>query len=706
MGEALRREGGGLHCAARMFDLSTLNPQQREAVEAVEGPVLVLAGAGTGKTRVITYRIAHLMARGVPPERILAVTFTNKAAREMLERVHQLVAAGWKARGADREAGRARPLLCTFHSFGVRLLRRHIERLGYKRNFVIYSESDQLALVRRILSRFSGAVPAADAAQVLAWLSRWRNGDRGVWERMSEEVRGLAERVRTAYEAGLRACNAVDFDDLLLLPLRLFREHPEVLAECQEQYRYVLVDEYQDTNGVQFELLRMLAGRYRNLCVVGDDDQSIYGWRGAELANLLELEQHFPGLRVIRLEQNYRSTNTILRAANALIRNNARRRPKQLWSRKGEGTRIVVRTFAHEEAEATGVVEEIEARRLGRRIPWSAQAILFRTNTQARPLETALRRAGVRYRVVGGQSFFDRREIKDAVAWMRTLVNPQDDISLLRIANVPPRGLGEETMQRLLALSAERHCPVYAVLKEAAAEPGWAGRSRQAIQGLVKEIEGARQDLERSCGGKTGRSLGEWMTEFFDRLGYFALVRRGEKDPEAGEHRVRNVREFLAGLGEMAGGDGEGFGSPLERLQRFLEEVSLDAERMEEEAESPAGDAVTLITIHSCKGLEFPHVFIVGLEEGLLPHSRSVAEGTIEEERRLFYVAVTRAMETLHLSHCSARRKSGELTPCQPSRFLRELPAELLEWVEAQAQKPVDTASARDWFARMREAVG
>jgi superfamily I DNA/RNA helicase len=683
-----------------MVNLSQLNPQQREAVETVDGPVLVLAGAGTGKTRVITYRIAHLIARGVPGDRILAVTFTNKAAREMLERVETLLGR----RGGGPAAG-SRPLICTFHSFGVRLLRRYIERLGYKRNFVIYSESDQLALVRRILGRFAGGVPRVDPWVVLGWLSRWRNGDVALWQRLDEESRLLAERVRSAYEQGLRACNAVDFDDLLLLPLRLFREHPDVLAECQERYRYVLVDEYQDTNAVQLELLRCLVARHRNLCVVGDDDQSIYGWRGADLTNVLNLEAHFPELRVIRLEQNYRSTNTILRAANALIRQNARRRPKQLWSRRGEGAKIVLRVYADEAEEAAGVVEAIERKRLLQRVPWSAQAVLFRTNGQARPLEMALRQAGVRYRVVGGQSFFDRREIRDVVAWLKTLVNPEDDVSLLRIANVPPRGLGEETMERVLALSVERHVPVYHALREAMTSDRFTARARQAMAGLVETIEEVRRAWS-SVGPGAGLGFGaETWIGFFERLGYFEMLRRSEKDAEAGENRVQNVREFLTDLMQRGNGTAGVEGSALDRLQTALETVTLDAERFEEE-EQPAGDAVTLITMHSCKGLEFPHVYIVGLEEGLLPHARSTLEGTIEEERRLFYVAITRAMETLELSHCEGRRKYGERTPCQPSRFLQELPEEVLVRVNSgpAAAPPVD--SARDWFARMREAVG
>src|SRR5579884_3794255 len=377
-----------------MLDLSALNPQQRQAVETLRGPVLILAGAGTGKTRVITCRVAHLMVRGVPPANILGVTFTNKAAREMQNRVAQLL-----PRRSSPAGEASRPTLCTFHSLCVRILRQHIEKLGYKRQFVIYDEAEQLAAVKKILSGLSVNGKKADPAAVRAWLSRYKNG--GARAAATDETAALAEHLRRRYESALRACNAVDFDDLILFTLRLFREHPEVLEACRARYRYIMVDEYQDTNAAQFELVHALAKEHRNLCVVGDDDQSIYGWRGAEIANLLDLEKHFPEVKIIKLEQNYRSTTTILRAANALIQNNIRRRGKTLWSANGTGAKIRLCTFDNEEAEAREVVAQIEFRRIARRIPWRDCAILFRTNQQSRPLETALRAAGVRYRLVG-----------------------------------------------------------------------------------------------------------------------------------------------------------------------------------------------------------------------------------------------------------------------------------------------------------------
>ena len=404
-----------------MLNLSSLNPQQREAVETIRGPVLILAGAGTGKTRVITCRIAHMVERGVAPGHILGVTFTNKAAREMLERVTKLLPKRTHPEGKKAE----RPTICTFHSLCVKILRQHIEKLGYKKNFVIYDESEQLAAVKKILSAISTKGDKADPGAVLAMLSKFKNGGERSTAFADPNVRALAQHVAKRYESALHACNAVDFDDLILLTLRLFREHPDALGVCREKYRYVMVDEYQDTNASQFELVHALTREHRNFCVVGDDDQSIYGWRGAEIANLLNLEEHFPEVKIIKLEQNYRSTSTILNAANAIIKNNARRRGKTLWSGKGAGGKILVQTYNSDEDEAREVVGQIEFKRLAHRIPWKDCAILFRTNQQSRPMETALRTAGVRYHLIGGQSFFDRREIKDFLAYVKIFLNPQ-----------------------------------------------------------------------------------------------------------------------------------------------------------------------------------------------------------------------------------------------------------------------------------------
>ncbi|MGD0410860.1 MAG: UvrD-helicase domain-containing protein [Verrucomicrobiota bacterium] len=673
-----------------MSTLTSLNAQQRLAVETTEGAVLILAGAGTGKTRVITARVAHLIEKGVAPGRILAVTFTNKAAREMQERVGKLIPRRHPPAGGGAQP--PGPVICTFHSLCARILRRHIERLGYKRNFVIYSESDQLGAVKKILSHISGQAAKADAGRVLSLLSRHKNGGARGAALGDPSIAALAGRVSARYQSALRACNAVDFDDLILLTLRLFAGHPDALAACRAQYQYVMVDEYQDTNAVQFQLLRRLTSAHGNLCVVGDDDQSIYGWRGAETANLLDMEKHFPRVKVIRLEQNYRSTGTILSAANAVIQNNLRRRPKRLWSQMGRGAKILLHTFSDDEAEARHTAEQIEYARLARRAPWREQAVLFRTNQQARPLETALRQAGIRYQVIGGQSYFDRREIKDFLAFLKAFLNPRDDISLLRIANVPPRGLSEATMERLLAASQERGCPVFAAMKDAGALAALVPRTRDAVARFVKLVQ--RQEAALREGALSPR---QWAENFVREIAYEAELRRGEKTPEAADNRVRNLRELLATLGTTAG-------NTAAQVESFLDDLALDSGREEEQEQT--GDAVTLITMHSCKGLEFPHVYIVGLEDGLLPHSRSKAEGTLDEERRLFYVALTRAMRTLTLSHCAARKKYGQPLACHPSPFLGELPAELLELAGEKSQAPVSVEAGREGFAAMRLAAG
>jgi len=800
-----------------MLNLSSLNPQQRQAVETIRGPVLILAGAGTGKTRVITYRIAHLVAQGIAPGNILGVTFTNKAAREMQERVFKLLP---KRKGSDGQKPE-RPTICTFHSLCVRILRQHIERLGYKKNFVIYSESEQLAAVKKILSAINTKADKADPGAVLAMLSKFKNGGERSAAFGDPNVRALAEHVSKRYDSALHACNAVDFDDLILLTLRLFREHPDALAACREKYRYVMVDEYQDTNASQFELVHELTREHRNFCVVGDDDQSIYGWRGAEIANLLNLEEHFPEVVVVKLEQNYRSTTTILNAANAIIKHNVRRRGKTLWSGKGAGAKILLQTYNSDEEEAREVVNQINFKRLAYQIPWQDCAILFRTNQQSRPLEMALRTAGVRYHLIGGQSYFDRREIKDFLAYLKMFVNPHDDISLLRIANVPARGLSDVTMERLLGASQERKCSVFTAMKNPLVTTSFQKATRENIEAFVEFIERTRTQLttgslpaptvsaaknifpfvvtkrqdenspkkgssveslnhstldpaetqgafpplrvggvseadgERagvrcssthleaqglgkfpnagvaphapaqpeppaavpSPGGEgqgegglpspqhplgfTGSAAGPfllqtWADNFLAETNYFAELKRLDKDPNVSEVRIRGLRELIASM------DGVG-NVPAERLQNFLENITLDSDR--EEDKEATGDAVTLITMHSCKGLEFPHVFVVGLEDGLLPHSRSKTEGTLDEERRLFYVAVTRAMQTLSISHCSARKKYGQVLPCQPSPFLKELPEELVEHTDPKSKIPVGQESGKNLFAAIRAKI-
>ncbi len=687
-----------------MLNLGSLNPQQRLAAETLKGPVLILAGAGTGKTRVITFRIAHMVERGIAPGNILGVTFTNKAAREMQERVRKLIPKPRNSKSENRDSKPERPTICTFHSLCVRILRQHIEKLGYKRNFVIYDESEQISAVKKILAQISAKGEKTDPHAILSLLSRYKNGGERSKAFADESVRAMAEHIRKRYESALHACNAVDFDDLILLTLRLFKEHPEALEACRAKYRYVMVDEYQDTNAAQFELVHFLTQEHRNLCVVGDDDQSIYGWRGAEISNLLDMEKHFPEVKVVKLEQNYRSTNTILRAANTIIKNNLRRRGKQLWSDKGDGPKITLHAFTDDEEESRTIVDQINYARLAHRIPWGDNAILFRTNQQSRPLETALRTAGVRYHLIGGQSFFDRREIRDFLAYLKTFLNPDDDVSLLRIANTPARGLSDVTMERLLGASHERKSSVFAAMKNPAVTTTFMAKTRESIESFVEFIERTQSVLTRTDDSqppdpRPSPLLSSWAEHFLDEIGYFNELRRSEKNPEASENRVRNLKELMVTM-DKAGSPTE---SPSERLHAFLEDITLDTER-EEEDEKP-GDAVTLITMHSCKGLEFPHVYVVGLEDGLLPHSRSKVEGTLDEERRLFYVAITRAMKTLTISHCGGRKKYGQLLPCHPSQFLKELPEDLIEHGDEKAKTPVTTESGKNMFAAMRDGL-
>ena len=675
-----------------MLDLGTLNREQQEAVETIKGPVLILAGAGTGKTRVITFRIAHMIERGVSPRNVLGVTFTNKAAREMQDRVRKLI-----PKIKDDDGKVVKPTICTFHSLCVRILRVHIEKLGYKKNFVIYDDSEQVSAIKKILSAISGPDTKADPRAVLAMISRYKN--KGTYEGPGDEkVTAMAQFISEKYEAALRACNAVDFDDLIVLTLKLFREYPDALEQCRNKYRFVMVDEYQDTNSAQFELVHSLTKEHRNLCVVGDDDQSIYGWRGAEIANLLDLEKHFPEVKVVKLEQNYRSTSTILNAANAVIRNNAQRRGKTLWSAKGDGEKLFLNAFEHDEEEAKEIVEEIEFNRLSKGITWKDQAILFRTNQQSRVIEMELRKQQVKYNLIGGQSFFDRREIRDFLAYLKTFMNPHDDVSLLRIANTPSRGLSNLTMERLLAASQERGCSVFAAMRHSDVLESFRKAAQNSIMAFVELVEGLREELESEELMEDPAGLQNWAIRFLAEIDYLNEIRRTEKTEEAAENKVRNLTDFMSTM------DGDRASWSLsKRLEKFLEDITLDQDLKDDKEQT--GDLVTLITMHASKGLEFPHVFIVGAEDGLLPHSRSKVEGTTDEERRLFYVAITRAQKTLTISHCEARRKFGEMIGCHPSPFLKEIPEELVEDAEAKGKEPVEAGEGTDLFAAMRAAL-
>lgn len=675
-----------------MIDLDSLNPQQREAVTTIQGPVMILAGAGTGKTRVITYRVANLIENGVPPWKILAVTFTNKAAREMQERVTALVPKNL----CKNEDGKVqRPTICTFHSLCVRILRRYIDRLGYKNNFVIYDESDQLGAVRKIVSHIHAEGEKLDPKAIHALMSKYKNNGRDAFLNQPESLIVFTEHVQRLYESALKAYNAVDFDDIILLVLKLFNKHPDALEDCRRRYQYIMVDEYQDTNSSQFQLVNLLAGEHRNLCVVGDDDQSIYGWRGAQISNLLDLEKFYPEVKIVKLEQNYRSTNIILKAANKVIQKNVRRREKNLWSTQETGELIKLATYDNAEDEAQGVVDQIEMDRVNG-VPWQKQAILFRTNQQSRPIEMALRKKQIRYNLVGGQSFFDRSEIRDFLAYVKTLINPNDDINLLRIANTPPRGLSDVTMERLLGISQEHHKSVFGVMEDGKLIEHFLSRIQLSINNFHELITSTRNMLMAK---EVGFPLNDWLDEFLDDQGLYAYIRRVEKTAEAGDMKISNIRQMLKDLEPHTKKH-----SPMEALQEFLEEITLDNELSEEGEQKE--NAVTLITMHSCKGLEYPYVHIVGLEEGILPHNRSKMEGTLDEERRLFYVAITRAKEVLYLSHCTGRRQYGQLMPCHPSQFLMEMPEELMERSDVIMRTVPTQEAAQNIFADIFSQIG
>jgi DNA helicase-2/ATP-dependent DNA helicase PcrA len=668
------------------MDLSKLNPPQREAVLTTEGPLLVLAGAGSGKTRVITHRIVHLLEQrpgGLLPRNILAVTFTNKAATEMKERLVRM--AGPKAQGV---------LVCTFHAFGAEMLREDIHRLGWPRKFAIADTGDQVAIVKRAMRERRVDDRTFDARKVLTLISKAKNAGttpQPLPEGMGDDYDLIAHLVYEPYQLALKAQGSVDFDDLLILPTRLVREHEDLRHKYTRRFRYLLVDEFQDTNHAQLELLLELAGQARNVCVVGDDDQCIYSWRGAEVRNILRFEQHFPGAREVRLEQNYRSTQVVLDAANAVIARNPERKPKRMWTERKGGAPVRVVVAPSEEEEARYVAHEV-VRQLGLGVPPDEIAVLYRVNGQARPVEEALREKGVRYEVVGGSEFFDRREVKDVIAYFKLIANPQDEVSLLRIINVPARGIGEVTVERLVAHARRERLTLWQALERSEQYEDLPPGAALKVLEFLQLVERYRQGYQKG-------HLAQVTRQLLEEIGYREDARALSASAASADRKMKSIDQVLGSLEAYEKREG-----PKASLLTYLNRLSLDTRQEEEDV--PGGSrAVTLMTLHASKGLEYRVVFLLGMEEELLPHKGMQGEPqNLEEERRLCYVGFTRARELLYLTRAATRVKRGKEVPRTPSRFLEELPSELVEVQDLGAPPPGPPSEReRNFFANLKE---
>ncbi|MDR3601953.1 MAG: DNA helicase PcrA [Desulfosporosinus sp.] len=653
-----------------MYRLDDLNPVQREAAEHKEGPLLILAGAGSGKTRVLTYRIAHLIAQGIEPSAILAITFTNKAAKEMRERVTTLV--GSEGYGI---------WVTTFHSACVRILRREIDNLpGYNRNFVIYDTGDQQSLLKASLKEHNYDEKKFPVRSVAAVISDAKNKLLDPEEFSHKTADYFQEKVVAiykTYQKKLKSNNALDFDDIIMLTVQLFQKSDQVYRFYQDKFRYIMVDEYQDTNHAQYMLIKLLASQYRNLCVVGDDDQSVYGWRGADIQNILDFERDYPEAKVIKLEQNYRSTQKILEAANAVVKNNETRKEKSLWTENAEGQPLVCYVGNDERDEASYVVERIKRLRELEGRPYNDFTILYRTNAQSRALEERLMKTATPYRVYSGLKFYQRMEIKDILAYLRVLYNPADQVSFTRVLGVPKRGLGDSALEKILEYADEQGMPVLDAILEAEYIPDLPTRAKKPLVGFAHMMQ------ELLAYSKEA-SVTNLVEAILSKTGYKAIL-QADNTPEA-ETRLENLLEFLSVTAEYdakaaqsaqnAQNEGVDAEEAVVGLSGFLEQVSLVADIDELDQ---AEEAVALMTMHSAKGLEFPVVFVVGMEEGIFPSSRSMVDPTVlEEERRLCYVAITRAREKLYLCNAEMRMLYGKTQYNQPSRFLEEIPSALM----------------------------
>ena len=637
-----------------------LNPQQAEAVINTEGPMLIMAGAGSGKTKVLTCRVANLLQKGVRPYRILAITFTNKAAAEMRERVNNM--SGPAAKDV---------WLFTFHAFCARFLRMEIDKLpGYGGNFAIYDTADSQNLIKQILKEMNLDDKRFQPSGILSRISNAKNAlqDAAAFARQAGDFyeQKVAD-IYSRYEQKLQLNNALDFDDLLMLSIKLLQENKEVREKYQDRFDYLLVDEYQDTNHAQYLLTKFLAAKHRNICVVGDADQSIYGWRGADIQNILDFEKDYPDAKVIKLEQNYRSTQIILDAANAVIENNTGRKPKNLWTENKSGADIIYFQAVDERDEARFVIEQLQNLQRTENKKLGDMAILYRTNTQSRIFEEMLIKSGISYNMVGGLKFYERKEIKDIIAYLRVIFNPADSLSLLRIINVPKRGIGDASLAKIQAYAAANNVSLFEAVSNAAAIDGLSSRfvsKLDDLAGIIFELMNLANEAP--------------VEDLIDRVlrdtGYLEEL-ENERTPQA-QSRIDNLHELISVAQEFAASEEEN------NLENFLAHVALVSDIDDTEL---GEDAITLMTLHSSKGLEFPIVFLVGMEEGLFPHARTLMDETeIEEERRLCYVGITRAKEKLFLSSTKMRTIYGNTVTYPPSRFLQEIPARLVKTIKRQ----------------------
>jgi DNA helicase II / ATP-dependent DNA helicase PcrA len=664
-----------------------LNPAQQAAVNTLSGPLLVLAGAGTGKTRVVTHRIANLIRHGTRAERILAVTFTRKAAGEMQERAMALLLNGKSSRGltARRSSAKKRPTekpqISTFHALCVQILRRHISKLGYPPQFAICDRGDQESIARGTLREIRVPDDSLRPGDLLAIISNWKNRSLrpgAAASAATSDREHLAAAAYRRYQSALKARGMVDFDDLLLCTEELFAKHPAIRRDEAGLFDHVLVDEYQDTNGSQYRIVKSLAMGHRNLCVVGDDDQSIYGWRGAEVEHILRFKHDWPEAKIVRLEENYRSAGAILHYANTLIAFNKHRHDKILRPARGMGQRPQILQLSDETQEAEQVVADIVRTLSQPGVKASDFAILCRTNEQPRAFETELRRMKLPYVLVGGMSFFDRKEVRDLLAYLKTIENPTDETALLRIINNPPRGIGNSTVKQLLGAAVERGVPMWKVLSESAGSG-----ATPAIARFVKLIHDLQEIAER------GAPVDKLVDAVVDRTSYRAELDRLYPDPMEREARVASIEELINAAAAYGKGKPSKNGEKTSALRGFLNDVALGgSDQQDDKHDQLQRNAIALMTLHSAKGLEFPYVYMVGMEEGILPHKRTLEmpdDSQIDEERRLCYVGVTRAQERLTLSFALTRRKWGKPRETVPSRFLYEMTGQAENAAKARA---------------------